>query len=237
MILEKITAKFQLRLKDRISAGNILGEALKDVIKDRKEKREHTLVLGIPRGGVIVADAVAKKLSCKLDVIIPRKLRAPHNEEIAIGALMEDGTTYLNNDLVRGLEISQDYIEKEKTIQIQEIIRRSLLYRNSSSSMTASIQQNLKGSYNNIILVDDGAATGATIIVAAKWIKKNVIHKKLIIAVPVVSKVTKELLGKEADHLEVITVPSISKFKSVGQYYQSFEPTPDEQVIEIMTKY
>ena len=173
MVLDKIISKFQLRLKDRSSAGNILGEALRDVIKDEKERREHTMVLGIPRGGVILADVVAKKLSSKFDIIIPRKLRAPHNEEIAIGALMEDGTTYLNDDFVRELGILQDYIEKEKTNQIQEIRRRALLYCNHSTSKASDDHQNLKGSYNNIILVDDGAATGATIIVAARWIKEK----------------------------------------------------------------
>jgi putative phosphoribosyl transferase len=235
MLLDKITAKFQLKLKDRKSAGNILGEALKDIINDEKERREHTLVLGIPRGGVIVADVIAKKLNCRLDIIIPRKLRAPHNEEIAIGALMEDGSAYLNDDLVKELEISQDYIEKEKANQIQEIRRRSLLYR--KPSKTPGNQLSLKESFDNIILVDDGAATGATIIVAARWIKKNVNHKNLIIAVPVVPKVVRDLLEKEVEHLEVITTPSISNFKSVGQYYQRFEATPDEQVIEIMTRY
>jgi predicted phosphoribosyltransferase len=237
MLLDKITTKFQLRLKDRSSAGNILGEALRDVIKDEKERKEHTIVLGIPRGGVILADVVAKKLSCKFDIIIPRKLRAPHNEEIAIGALMEDGTAYLNDDLVRELGILQDYIEKEKINQIQEIRRRTLLYCNHSTSKASGDHQNLKGNYNNIILVDDGAATGATIIVAARWIKKNTNITKLIIAVPIIPKITKDLLEKEADHVEVIIAPSISKFKSVGQYYQSFEATSDDQVIEIINKH
>ena len=89
-----------------------------------------------------------------------------------------------------------------------------------------------------IILADDGAATGATVIAAARWIKKNTNPRShLIIAVPVVPKPTKDLLIKEADHVEVITSPSTSKFKSVGQYYQSFEPTTDEQVVKIMRNY
>ena len=75
MVLDKIINKFQMRLKDRISAGNILGETLKDIIKNDEERRENTLVLGVPRGGVVVAEIVAKKLSCQFDIIIPRKLR------------------------------------------------------------------------------------------------------------------------------------------------------------------
>ena len=236
MILNKISSKFHLRLKDRCSAGNILGEALKDIIRNDTERTKHTLVLGIPRGGIVVADIIVKKLSCRFDIIIPRKLRAPHNEEIAIGALMEDGSTYLNDSLIIELEISQDYIEKEKSKQIQEIKRRSTLYHIVPTLSAIDGLQDQE-SKNNIILVDDGAATGATIIAAARWIKKNIPHNRLIIAVPVVPKMTRDLLGKEADHLEVVTTPSVSNFRSVGQYYQSFEAISDEQVIEIMTKH
>jgi putative phosphoribosyl transferase len=235
MLFDKINSKFHLRLKDRNSAGNILGEALKDIIKNEKERTEETIVLGIPRGGVIVADVVAKKISCEFDIVIPRKLGAPHNEEVAIGAVMEDGTTYLNDEIVRVLEVSKGYVEQEKARQIEEIKRRSLLYRNS--------QRDYKlGDKKNIVLVDDGAATGATIIAAAKWIRRsnnNTLNQKLIIIIPVAPKDTLHLLKKEgeADHVEVITSPSTSSFKSVGQYYQSFEPVSDEQVIRIMRNY
>jgi predicted phosphoribosyltransferase len=127
IIFDKISSKFQLRLKDRDNAANILGEALKDVIKKEQERKD-SIVLGIPRGAVIVGDIIARKLACEFDIIIPRKLRAPHSGEIAIGAVMEDGTTYLNDMFVKELEISQEYIEKEKIYQIQEIKRRSSLY-------------------------------------------------------------------------------------------------------------
>ena len=230
-IFDKITSKFQFRLKDRANAANILGEALKDVIKN-KEERKASIVLGIPRGGVIVGDIIARKLSCEFDIIIPRKLRAPHSEELAIGAIMEDGTTYLNDMLVKELEVSQEYIEEEKAYQIQEIKRRSSLYYNSED------KYELKNNNNNkyVILADDGAATGATIIAAARWIRKKQQQLIIVTAVPVAPKQTKDLLKKEADHVEVITSPSTSNFNSVGQYYQSFEPLTDEQVIEIMKK-
>jgi putative phosphoribosyl transferase len=232
MILDRISSKLQLRLRDRTNAGNILGEALKDIIKDKQERRENTIVLGIPRGGVVVADIVARKLSCRFDIVIPRKLGAPHNEEVAIGAVTEDGTSYLNEEIVRTLEISNEYIEQEKTKQIQEIKRRSSLYRSSQGDYELD---NMK----NIVLVDDGAATGATIIAAAIWVRRsntNNLNQKLIIAVPIAPKDTVNLLKKEgeADHVEVITSPSTSKFKSVGQYYQSFEAVSDEKVVELM---
>jgi putative phosphoribosyl transferase len=130
MLLDRISSKFQLRLRDRANAGNILGEALKDIIKNEQERRENTIVLGILRGGVIVADIVARKLSCEFDIIIPRKIRAPHNDEVAIGAVMEDGYTFLNDEIVRVLDVSKEYIEKEKAEQTQEIKRRSEVYRN-----------------------------------------------------------------------------------------------------------
>ena len=228
MIFESISSKFQLKLKDRANAANILGQALKDVIK-KEEERKGSIVLGIPRGGVIVGDIIARRLSCEFDIIIPRKLRAPHSEELAIGAVMEDGTTYLNDTLVRELKVSQEYIEKEKAYQIQEIKRRSSLYRNS--------QDRYKLRNNKyVIIADDGAATGATVVAAARWIKKKNITtnnpKRLIIAIPVAPKETLNLLKNEADHVEVITSPSTYNFKS----YQNFEPVTDEQVIDVMKR-
>ena len=231
MIFESIGSKFHLRFKDRTNAGNILAAALNDKIK--KDERPYSIVLGIPRGGVLVADVVANKLSCHFDIVIPRKLGAPHNEEVAIGAVMEDGTTYLNEEIVRILEVSKEYIEQEKSKQIQEIKRRTSLYRGSQSYEL----NNMK----NIVLVDDGAATGATVIAAARWIRRRrsnntTSNQKLVIAVPIAPKDTLKLLKKEgeANRIEVITAPSIFVFKSVSQYYQSFEDIPDEKVIHIM---
>jgi putative phosphoribosyl transferase len=232
MLLDRISSKFQLRLKDRANAGNILGEALKDIIKNEQERKENTIVLGIPRGGVVVADVVARKLSSEFDIIIPRKIRAPHNEEVAIGAVMEDGYTYLNDEIVRTLDIPKEYIEKEKADQIKEIKRRSEVYKNDMKN-SISLDSNIKVK-DNIILVDDGAATGATVIAAARWIKRNYDPKRLIICVPIVPNQTRDLLRKESDYVETITVPSDSAFQSVGQYYQNFQPVEDGQVIEIM---
>jgi putative phosphoribosyl transferase len=249
MIFDSFKNKFQLRFKNREIASSILEGALEDSLKKIKivDKKEDNLkVMGIPRGGVVVADIVASKLKSssyshiEFDIIIPRKLAAPGNQEIAIGAIMEqeeddddDGTktttaTYLNDKLIKELEVSQEYIEKEKTRQTREIKRRQSLYRH-----------NLKKGYNVedkvVILVDDGAATGATLIAAARWIKKNKEKpKKLIIAIPVATKDIVDKLKKECDMVVTgTTVSSTSTFKSVGQFYQEFKPVEDDKVIEI----
>jgi predicted phosphoribosyltransferase len=235
MIFDSTGSRFHLRFKDRTNAGNILAAALNDKIK--KDERPCSIVLGIPRGGVVVADIVANKLSCHFDIVVPRKLGAPHNEEVAIGAVMEDGTAYLNEEIVRILEVSKEYIEKEKAKQIQEIKRRTLLYRGSRSYELSNIK--------NIVLVDDGAATGATVIAAARWIRRRRIlqmqkpshhntENRLIIAIPVAANDTIDLFKKEADHVEVIITPSTYSFRSVGQYYQGFEQVEDEQVTQII---
>src|SRR5512133_2314415 len=129
MIFELISRKFQFKFKDRIAAADILGESLKDRVK--KEEQKTAVVLGIPRAGVITADIVAKKLSTLFfDIIIPRKLTDPDNTEQAIGAIMEYGNKYIDQQMIDDLQISSEYLEKEKSEQIQEIKRRTALYRN-----------------------------------------------------------------------------------------------------------
>jgi putative phosphoribosyl transferase len=113
----------------------------------------------IPRGGVITADIIAQKLNASFDILIPRKIPAPHNQELAIGAVMEDGTTYLNDELIRMLEISSEYIDKVKSDQIEEIKRRRLLYRNRSIEDNSSLTHDTISKNKTVILVDDGAAT------------------------------------------------------------------------------
>jgi putative phosphoribosyl transferase len=252
-LFDSIKKKFQFKFKDRENAANILAAALEDFLekeergREREKKREGErkniliVVLGIPRGGVIIADVVAKKLKASdFDIVLPRKLRIPHNEEAAFGAIMEDGTVYLDDSLVKDLDISAEYIEKEKNLQLQEIERRKSLYRNTSKQQKERQLQNKIDDNKTIvvILTDDGAASGATVIAAARSIRKSFSpNNKLIIGLPVAPKETVELLRKEAavDHVEVVTAPSF--FNSVGQFYQNFQPVSDEQVVEIMKKW
>jgi putative phosphoribosyl transferase len=231
MIFDSLSSKFQFKFKDRVAAANILGECLKDIIKS-KEEQKAAVVLGIPRAGIITADVVAKKLSTTFfDIIIPRKLTHPYNKELAIGAIMEDGTCYINEQLINDFQITLEYLEKEKLEQIQEIKRRAALY---GKEARKDLRCFLKD--KTVILVDDGAATGATIIAAARWLRQpENIPIRLVIAIPVAPKCTVNLLKKECyAEVQVIVSPSSSTFHSVEQYHQNFEPIMDEQILRII---
>lgn len=207
--------RIQIRFKDRAAAGDMLASLL------GKYKNGDTIVIGIPRGGVVVAVAVARKLGATFDIVVPRKLRAPDNSENAIGAIMQDGSVYI----AESMNISNEYLDIEKLEQKNEIDRRMSLYRPESKGY------NIKG--RTVILVDDGAATGATIIAAARWIRKQEPHF-LVISLPVAPQNVVNLLAVEADHVEIITSPSTSKFKTVEQFFRDFSPVSDQQVSQII---
>jgi putative phosphoribosyl transferase len=232
MIFERIASRFQFRFKDRVTAAHILGELVKNSLK--REELKETVVLGIPRGGVITADILAKRVGAfRFDVIIPRKLTYPGNEEQAIGAIMGDGLTYIDQHFANDLMISSQYLEKEKSKQIQEIKRRSMLYLKEPKNNISSTVKD-----RTVIIVDDGAATGATIIAAAKWIRRvDAGPKNLIVAVPIAPKSTVNLLEKECGaEVKSLFSPSSAVFHSVEQYYKNFEQIPDDEVIRIIEK-
>lgn len=204
-----------MKFRDRMDAGNLLAERL------AQQGYNNAIVIGIPRGGVILADIVARKLGADFDVVIPRKLGAPENEELAIGAVMEDGTSYVNSYLINALRISQEYLEGEKGRQAEEIRRRAAVYRKPGPYRIAG---------KNTILVDDGIATGATVIASARWARN---HKPttLTIAVPVAPPQSVEVLEHEADSVIVLQTPR--DFNSVGQFYEEFGPVFDEHVMQV----
>lgn len=208
-----------VKFRDRADAGNALAERLASSV------REGSLVLGIPRGGVVLADIVATRIGADLDIVIPRKLGAPGNEELAIGAVTEDGTEYVNRYLLTALRVPQSYVAEEKERQVAEIRRRSSVYRK------AGLAYDMKG--RTVILVDDGVATGATMIAAARWARKQR-AARLVIAVPVAPAQTVEALRHEADDVFVLSAPR--DFGAVGEFYMEFEPVGDEQVSAIMRK-
>lgn len=231
-IFDIMTGKFYLRYKDRESAGNILGEALKDLIK--KEDRKNCIVLGIPRGGVITAYYIARKLGCQFDILISRKLCAPGNEEFAIGAVTEYGAVYLNDKLIKELDITSDYIEKEKFKQLNEIKRRNSLYRIKNNTIEGG---HTTGVHKTVILADDGTATGATFIAAKRSVKRVGIGGLIVMATPVAPKSTIALLKNEGiEHIEVITSFDDSDFKSVENYYDDFHQLTDQEVIDVISR-
>jgi putative phosphoribosyl transferase len=220
----------QIKFKDRVTAGEILAASLGKYKKKEEKENANTVitVIGIPRGGVVVADAVAGKLAIRdFDIVMPRKLRAPNNSENAIGAIMQDGSVYLENRLVEFMNVSNQYLEMEKSQQKKEIDRRMSLYRPETAK-----EYKIKG--RTVFLVDDGAATGATVIAAAGWIRKQY-PKRLIIALPVAPSKVKMALRKQADDLEITYTPS--NFRSVQQFYQNFDVVLDHEIIKLLQHY
>ena len=212
------------RFKDREHAADLLISKLN--VELQEENPKEIAVFGVPRGGVILANTIYKNRRANyFDIVIPRKLGAPNNKELGIGAIMDKDTVYLNEYVVNALRVTSDYIESEKLSQIKEIGRRTLLYRPK--------QEEYKIKDKIIILVDDGAATGSTLVVSARWIKKRK-PKKIIIAIPVAPNETVELLKSEVDEVVTILIPPTSNFTSVAQFYDNFEEITDDKVVKIM---
>ena len=231
MILNKIFNKFQLKIKNRESAGNILAETIKDVLK--KDARQDIIVIGLPRGGFVMAKIIAIKLSCSLDMMIAKRLRAPHNEEMAIGAVVEDGTTYLNKSLIEELNISDEYIDNEISYQLQEIKRLANMYYQGKNSFIDGEHIAIKE--KTIVIVDDGTATGSTIMATVRSLRKTHNPKRIIVAIAISPRSTVDLLKNEdIDHVEVIISPVDTSFRSIEQFYQNFEQVTDNRVLDII---
>jgi predicted phosphoribosyltransferase len=202
---------------DRIDAGKRLASALNDF------SGKNGIVLAIPRGGVVVAFEISKSLNLPLDIIIPRKIGAPENPELAIGAVAEDGTAILDNQLIKYLGVSREYIVLETQRQKNEIGRRLKLYRQHAS------YPNLKGL--DVIVVDDGIATGSTMKAALASVR-NRGAASVTVAVPVGPPSTIEELHELADRVVCLYKPEY--FQAIGEFYTDFSQTPDEEVIKLL---
>jgi putative phosphoribosyl transferase len=210
--------------KDRREAAEILAQKLKEKYGEKLE-RENTVILAIPRGGVITGDIIAERLRVSLDVLVSRKIGSPFNPELAIGAVMHDGSFFPNEDIIKMLDIPRRYIDEQITIQIKEIERRLLKFRGSK------IYQ-LEGKF--VILVDDGIATGATVFAAINWLSSQK-DAKTIVAIPVGPKDTVMRLKTVAD--DVVVLQADLFFGAVGEFYEDFSQIMDDEVLEIMRKY
>jgi predicted phosphoribosyltransferase len=217
--------------ENREDAGRQLAEKLRLLLKKKEDEdrfnRSNTEILAIPRGGVVTGDVLASILELGLDIIVSRKIGAPHNPELAIGAVMHDGSFFANSDIIRILQISNDYINKNIAIQMKEIQRRLLLFRHSQ-------KYNLGG--KTIILVDDGIATGASILAAIKWIRDQK-PETLIVIIPVAPKDAIQKLEAEEGINQVVVLETPESFGAVAAFYEDFSQVSDEEVLRIMNKY
>lgn len=202
---------------DRQEAGRLLAAELK------RFSGGETVVLGIPRGGVVVAAELARSLGAQLDIVLSRKIGAPGNLELAIGAVSEDGRLSLNENIVQGLGIRPDYLEKEKNRQLAEIARRRDVFR--------KVRPKISLHDRPVVLVDDGVATGAT-LQAAIWAVREETPQNIIVAVPVGPEETIHRLAQQADEVVCLRVPAA--FYALSQFYVTFDQIEDSAVLAIL---
>jgi putative phosphoribosyl transferase len=203
---------------DRREAGRVLADAL-----SAYRGAPDLLVLGLPRGGVPVAWEVASALHAPLDVFVVRKLGAPRWEELAVGALAGGGLVVLNDDVVRSLHISDEQLAQVIEKESAELARREAAYRGG--------REPVQPAGKTVILVDDGIATGASMLAAARAIRAAG-PAKIVIAVPVAPPTPYQQLAEAADDVVCVEVPA--SFLAVGEYYRDFSQTSDEEVRELL---
>ena len=205
---------------NRIEAGRQLADKL-----DKYAGREDVIVLGLPRGGVPVAYEVAKRLRAPLDVFIVRKLGVPGFEELAAGAIASGGVRVLNEDVMRAIPHADEVIEAVAARETGELERREQIYREGRPP------PELRGRI--VILVDDGLATGATMRAAVKALRQSG-AAKIVVAVPVGPPDTCRELEQQADETICLSTPVF--FQAVGQYYEDFSQTTDEDARELLAR-
>src|SRR5438128_5096940 len=203
---------------NRTEAGRLLAEKLVEYAG-----RDDVIVLGLPRGGVPVAFGVGQRLGAPLDVFIVRKLGVPGFEELAAGAIASGGGRVLNQDVVRAIPHAEEAIEAVTARETAELERREQIYREGRPP------PELRGRI--VILVDDGLATGATMRAAVKALRQRGVAK-IVVAVPAGPPDTCRDLEEEADETICLSTPEF--FQAVGQYYEDFSQTTDEDVRELL---
>ncbi|MFH1253804.1 MAG: phosphoribosyltransferase [bacterium] len=204
--------------KDRADAGKKLAEKLINHID-----QNNTIVIGLPRGGVVVAFEVAKKLKLPLDIIVSRKIGMPGQPEFAVGAITADGKEVFDQRLIQSFELERKDLEKIIEAEKKETLRRMRVYRPGRAEL------NLKN--KTVILVDDGVATGMT-MQATLLSARGLGAKRVIIAVPVIPQDQIKGLARLSDELIYLDAPV--NFGAISIFYQDFSQVNDEQVIKLM---
>ena len=205
---------------NRAEAGRLLADKL-----EKYANRNDVIVLGLPRGGVPVAYEVAKSLRAPLDVFIVRKLGVPGFEELAAGAIASGGVRVLNEDVLRALPNADEIIESVTVRETAELQRRENSYRDDRPA--PELRDRV------VILVDDGLATGATMRAAVKALRQRGVAK-IVVAVPVGPPDTCREFEDEADETICASAPEF--FQAVGQYYEDFSQTSDEEVRDLLAR-
>lgn len=200
---------------NRREAGRLLAEKIKKQIKE-------AIILGITRGGMVLAVEMASLLDLPVYPIIVKKIGASENSELALGALTFQNTVYLDWDLIRNTGSTKDYIDNEIKIKQQEIEELSQKF----NPKKPPLLENKK-----IIVVDDGVATGATVKVVIKYLKKKKAGK-IIIAVPVIARDSYKKLKTQVDNIIALEIPQ--SFGAVGEFYREFPQVSDEDVIKLL---
>jgi putative phosphoribosyl transferase len=201
-----------MRFRDRIDAGRALARHLRHV------RAEHPIVLGLPRGGVPVAAQIATALGAPLDIVLVRKIGAPHREELAVGAVGEDGVTVRNEAVLAELNVAWADLADQVAYERAEIDRRA-------TTLRPWPRPSLRD--RTVILVDDGIATGATVIAAVR-VTRRLGVRRIVLAVPVAPADTVRRLRGIADEVVCITAPR--RFLAVGQWYEDFSQVDDGEV-------
>ena len=204
---------------NRTEAGRLLAEKL-----IKYADRDDVIVLGLPRGGVPVAYEVAKRLGAPLDVFIVRKLGVPGFEELAAGAIASGGVRVLNEDVMRAIPHADEAIEAVTARETAELERREHEYRDGRPA--PELRDRV------VILIDDGLATGATMRAAVKALRQSC-ATKIVVAVPVGPPDTCREIEQDADETICLSTPEF--FQAVGQYYEDFSQTSDNDVRELLS--
>jgi predicted phosphoribosyltransferase len=205
---------------DREDAGRQLAEELRD------RQFHEPLVLAIPRGGVVVGAVLARELNADLDVVLARKLRAPGQPELAIGAIAEDGRVYLNYPAAEAADELDDYLGQEREYQLAEIARRKRLFR--------KVRPPAPIADRSVIVTDDGIATGATMSAALQVVKLQ--HaRELIVAVPVASPERLPEIRHACDEVICLLMPE--RFWAIGQFYDNFQEVDDDRAVRLLRRF
>jgi putative phosphoribosyl transferase len=210
------------RFHDRFEAGRILGEALR---QRGYEAGAELLVLALPRGGVLVGYEVARLLHAPLDVFVVRKVGVPGHEELAMGAIASGGVKVVNKDVVEMLDVSQALFDAMASVELKELERREQEYRGRRPRPQLVSK--------TVILVDDGLATGSTMLAAVRAVRAAE-AERIVVAVPVAASETCDAFAAEVD--DVLCAITPEPFRAVGIWYEDFAQTSDEQVRELLSR-